>query len=94
MLPPGEYSFTVVLAKSGLELQVEQGESILEVVRRAGIDVVSSCEQGLCGTCETRVLAGTPDHCDAVLSRQEREAGNVMMICLSGSKTTRLVLDL
>ena len=54
----------------------------------------ASCEQGICGTCETRVLEGVPDHRDSLLSDEEREANNVMMICCSGSKQDMLVLDL
>jgi vanillate O-demethylase ferredoxin subunit len=50
--------------------------------------------EGVCGTCETPVLEGIPDHRDSVLSKREREANKVMMICCSGSKTGKLVLDL
>jgi vanillate O-demethylase ferredoxin subunit len=55
---------------------------------------MASCEQGICGTCETRVLAGTPDHRDSLLSEDERKQNNVMMICCSGSKEDILVLDI
>ncbi|MBL8551248.1 MAG: 2Fe-2S iron-sulfur cluster binding domain-containing protein [Hyphomonadaceae bacterium] len=94
MSEEAQETFTVVLAKSGLELEVGRRESIMEVIRRAGVDVISSCEQGICGACETRVLEGVPDHFDAVLSREDRASGKTMMICCSGSKTKRLVLDL
>ena len=86
--------FTVELARSGLELPVPEGKTILQVLIEAGIDVASSCEEGVCGACETRVVAGAPDHRDAVLSPAERAANNRMMICCSGSKSSRLVLDL
>ncbi|ODU79143.1 MAG: hypothetical protein ABT10_21255 [Novosphingobium sp. SCN 63-17] len=92
--PPEAGSFIVELARSGLTLTVPAGESILDVVRAAGVQANSSCEQGTCGACETRVLAGTPDHYDAVLTPKERREGKVMMICSSGALSERLVLDL
>lgn len=92
-LTPQE-SFTVQLVRSGLTLIVPPGKSILEVVRDAGVKASSSCEEGTCGACEVGVLAGTPDHLDAVLSPKERREGKSMMICCSGALTPRLVLDL
>lgn len=87
-------SFVLELARSGLVLTVPKDKSILEVVREAGVDVISSCEEGTCGVCETGVIAGIPDHMDAVLSLADKRAGNSMMICCSGSLSDRLVLDL
>jgi tetrachlorobenzoquinone reductase len=89
-----EGGYTVRLARSGLELEVTPGRTILQVLLEAGIDVPFSCEQGVCGSCETRVLAGTPDHRDAILSDEERAANKTMLVCCSGSKTSQLVLDL
>ncbi|MEQ3552752.1 cytochrome P450 [Pseudonocardia nematodicida] len=86
--------FTVELARSGLTLQVPLGRSVLEVVEDAGAAVLSSCAEGTCGTCETRVLAGEPDHRDSVLDDRERRAGDCMMICVSRSCSEHLVLDL
>lgn len=86
--------FTVVLAKSGREFTVAPGRSILDTLLDAGLDIPHSCIEGVCGTCETKVLQGVPDHRDAVLTEVERTEGKVMMICCSGSKTERLVLDL
>jgi ferredoxin-NADP reductase len=86
--------FTVKLARSGGSVYVAPGRSILETLRAGGIEVQASCEQGICGTCETRVLAGAPDHRDSLLSDQEKAANNVMMVCCSGSKEDILVLDL
>ncbi len=86
--------FAVELARSRRELQIPHGKTILQVVREAGVDVAHSCEEGVCGSCETRVLEGTPDHRDSILSDAERARGKTMMICCSGSKTPRLVLDL
>ena len=84
----------VELARSGLVVTVPADRSILHVVREAGVDVPSACEEGLCGTCESRVLAGEPDHRDMLLSAAERAAGCSMMICVSRAKSARLVLDL
>ena len=86
--------FIVDLAKSGLCVPVPAGRSILAVLQAAGIMVPHSCQQGVCGSCETRVLSGLPDHRDVILSEAERAAGKTMMICCSGSKSPRLVLDL
>jgi len=66
----------------------------LQVISDLGIKVPSSCRQGRCGTCETRVLSGIPDHRDVVLSARQKEANKTMMICCSGAKTEELVLDI
>jgi ferredoxin len=95
--PPGELpegSIVVELARSGVTVVVPPGETILDTIRDAGIPTNSSCEQGTCGACETRVIEGIPDHFDAVLSPKERAEGKVMMICCSGALTDKLVLDL
>ncbi|HVC24121.1 MAG TPA: PDR/VanB family oxidoreductase [Acidimicrobiales bacterium] len=84
----------VELRRSGLTVEVPAGCSILEAVERAGIFVLSSCREGTCGTCETDVLDGLPEHRDTVLDRDAREAGDIMMICVSRSLSPRLVLDL
>ena len=86
--------FVLQLARSGLELPVPSGRSILDVLLDAGIDVPCSCMEGVCGTCETTVLDGVPDHRDAVLSQAEKAANKTMMVCCSGSRSSRLVLDL
>lgn len=86
--------FEVELAQSGTTLSVPADRSILDVVEDAGVSVMSSCTEGTCGTCETMVCAGNPDHRDSVLSEEEREAGESMMICVSRSLGGRLVLDL
>ncbi len=86
-------SFTVVLKRSGLELEVPADRSLLDVVREASPAVLSDCEDGYCGTCETRVLEGEPDHRDTVLSDQEKASNEVMMICVGRSRSPVLVLD-
>lgn len=87
-------SFTLELARSALSLTVPAGKSILEVMRDNGIDAPSSCEQGACGTCLTRVLEGEVDHQDVYLNGTEKAAGKVMMTCVSRAKSARLVLDI
>jgi len=89
-----EREFEVVLARSGKTLRVRPGRSILETVEEAGIDVLCSCREGTCGTCETDVLEGTPDHRDSLLTPAEQEAGDTMFICVSRARTPRLVLDI
>jgi len=93
-LAPAEGGFTVVLARSGKEFYVAQDQTILQTLREAGMTTTSSCEQGVCGACETRVIEGEPDHRDMLLTAEERAANETMMICCSGSRTARLVLDL
>ncbi|WP_329061636.1 PDR/VanB family oxidoreductase [Amycolatopsis sp. NBC_01480] len=87
-------AFEVELAQTGTVVQVPAGRSILDVVEASGVPVLSSCQEGTCGTCETAVLSGKPDHRDSVLTDDEREAGDAMMICVSRSCSPRLVLDL
>jgi len=86
--------FTVVLQKTGKTVEVAADETILDAVKRVGIVPDTSCEDGICGTCETRILEGVADHRDSVLTKKEQEAGKTMMICVSRCKGDRLVLDL
>ncbi|MER5514171.1 PDR/VanB family oxidoreductase [Streptomyces sp. NPDC002763] len=86
--------FEVVLGRSGRTLTVAPGVSVLDTVRAAGVEVLYSCTEGTCGTCETDVLEGTPDHRDSVLGEEERAAGETMLICVSRCRGRRLVLDL
>ena len=83
-----------MLAGSGERVRVEDGESILDVLGRAGHDVPSSCREGICGTCETKVVAGTPEHRDSVLTAAERAENCSMMICVSRAMGAEIVLDL
>lgn len=87
-------AFDVVLKRRGVQLHVPAGETIMQVLMDNGIPVAHSCREGVCGTCETVVLEGEPDHMDNILSRRERESGTVMMICCSGAKSDKLVLDI
>ncbi|MZD08888.1 2Fe-2S iron-sulfur cluster binding domain-containing protein [Streptomyces sp. SID5785] len=87
-------AFDVECRTSGLTLSVDSGTSILEAAEQAGLSVNSSCRDGICGSCETRVLDGTPDHRDFLLSEAEHAANASMMICVSRCASGRLVLDL
>ncbi len=87
-------TFEVQLHKSGQTLQVGKDQSILKVLQDAGHDVPFSCSEGICGTCLTKVVAGTPDHWDMYLTPEEQAKGDAIMVCCSRSQTARLVLDL
>ncbi len=84
----------VELARSGRSIAVTPDQTILDAVLAAGIHVPASCRNGVCGTCETVVLAGEPDHRDLILSDAEKAAGRTMLICCSRAKGQRLTLDL
>lgn len=87
-------SFEVQVASSGDIYNVPAGTSALQVLNDAGIDIPWSCEEGVCGTCVTRVLDGVPDHRDHFLSDAEKDAGDIFTPCCSRAKSARLVLDL
>lgn len=86
-------SFEVEFARSGLVATVPPGRSILEIAEEHGVDIDSSCQEGVCGSCETRILCGRPDHRDSVLTERERAEGKSIMVCVSRAFSARLVLD-
>ena len=92
--PSREHAFDVELKDSGIVVHVPADQTVLAALRAANIDVQSDCEEGLCGSCEVRVLVGKVDHRDVVLTRAEREAGVKMMTCCSRACGGRLVLEL
>ncbi|AMM24435.1 cytochrome P450/oxidoreductase [Variovorax sp. PAMC 28711] len=92
--PSREHAFDVELKDSGIVVHVPADQTLLTALRAANIDVQSDCEEGLCGSCEVRVLAGKVDHRDVVLTRGEREADTRMMACCSRACSSRLVLAL
>ncbi len=92
--PTSPETFEVILQRTGITLTVPPDQSILETIEAADVYVPSACREGICGTCETSVIEGVPDHRDSVLTPTERETGEVMCICVSRSRTARLVLDL
>lgn len=89
-----EGGFDVVLARSGRRIGIPAGNTILDTLESAGISVPYSCQQGICGACEVKVLSGTPDHRDMLLSDAERASNETMLICCSGAHSDELVLDL
>ena len=93
--PSREQAFEVELKDSGITLTVPNDRTLLATLRSANIDIQSDCEEGLCGSCEVRVLAGRVDHRDVVLTRAEREANGKMMSCCSrAAGGTKIVLEL
>ena len=92
--PVRDEPFTVELARTGTSVVVDATTTVLEAARRAGATTLSSCERGTCGTCETTVLAGVPDHRDQILADHERAAGDCMLPCVSRAASVHLVLDL
>ena len=86
--------FEVEAAQSGVTVRVGPGTSVVEALGEAGVNVPTSCGQGICGTCETKILAGIPDHHDSLLTEAERASNQTMMVCVSRSLSDRLVLDL
>ena len=89
-----QQQYTVELKRSGQVFTVRPEQSLLAALKAQQVRLDTSCEEGVCGSCETRVLAGTPDHRDSVLSAAEKSTNQVMMVCVSGCKSERLVLDL
>ncbi|MDF0506718.1 PDR/VanB family oxidoreductase [Burkholderia cenocepacia] len=91
---PASRAFDVTLARSGRTIRVPEHVSLLEALEAAGMALPNSCREGMCRTCETRVLRGAVDHRDYVLSDEEREQGASMMVCVSRARGERIELDL
>jgi ferredoxin-NADP reductase len=87
-------AFAVVAARSGRSTTVAVDETVVSALRRIGVDVLTSCGQGVCGTCETDVVAGRPDHRDSLLNDAERSASECLFPCVSRSLDAQLVLDI
>jgi ferredoxin-NADP reductase len=87
-------AFEVVLETTGITIAVGREESIVDALSAAGVAVRTSCREGTCGTCETGVVDGEPDHRDSFLTEEEREGNDTMMVCCSRARSDRLVLDL
>ncbi len=90
----GDRGFEVQLARSGRVVRIPAGRSVVHVLADAGVFVATSCEQGVCGTCLTRVIEGVPDHRDQYLTPEEQAACDQFLPCCSRAKSERLVLDL
>ncbi|WP_243770307.1 PDR/VanB family oxidoreductase [Amycolatopsis acidicola] len=87
-------AFEVELEASGITLTVGADQTLAEAIEAAGVDLPTSCREGTCGTCETYVLEGEPEHRDSYLGAEEQASGEVIMPCCSRSRSPRLVLDL
>ncbi|WP_193091796.1 PDR/VanB family oxidoreductase [Halomonas colorata] len=87
-------AFEVEAAISGVTVQVEEGMSIANALKAAGVKVNVSCEEGVCGTCICDVIEGTPDHRDQFLSNEEKEDNDQIAVCCSRAKSPRLVIDI
>jgi ferredoxin-NADP reductase len=87
-------AFVVVLGRSGIRVGVAAGQSIVDALETIGVEIPTSCREGTCGTCETGVLEGIPDHRDSVLMEEEKQANDVIMPCCSRALTPVIVLDL
>lgn len=90
----GDTAFEVEITSTGQVFDIQPGQTIIDVLEDAGVDVMYDCQRGDCGICQTDVISGIPDHRDVVLSQAEREEGKLMQICVSRAKSPRLVLDL
>ncbi len=90
----GDTAFEVEISESGQVITVTANQTIIEALEAAGVDVMYDCQRGDCGICQCTVVSGTPDHRDVVLSDDEKAAGNVMQICVSRAKSSRLVIDI
>ncbi|AET92429.1 vanB family oxidoreductase/oxygenase [Burkholderia sp. YI23] len=93
-LQDADAAFTVELARSGRTVSVQPGCSTLDALRAAGVEIESSCEQGVCGTCLVHVLDGVPDHRDLYLTDEERVANQSMLPCVSRACSATITLDL
>lgn len=89
----GDAPFEVVAVRSGVTVEVAAGQSIVGALAERGVYIQTSCSEGVCGTCETRLLAGTPEHRDAYLTDEERASGELVMPCCARAKSDRLELD-
>lgn len=85
--------FVIRLETTGVDVEVDPSMSILDAMRSVGVDVLSDCEEGICGSCETRVIEGEVEHRDFVLTKQEKERNDCMMVCVSRAACPLLVLD-
>ena len=87
-------SFDVKIGSTGQVIHVAADKSVVQALAAAGVEIITSCGEGVCGTCLTRVLEGTPEHWDSYLTPEEQAANNQFTPCCSRSETPLLVLDL
>lgn len=89
-----EGGYTLELARSNKTIAVQEGETMLDALLTAGVNIGFACSEGICGTCQVTVLAGVPDHRDHFLTDAEKAANTAVMVCCSGSRSANLVLDI
>ena len=92
--PNSNAGFDVCLHRSGRTVTVPPEETILDILLDNGVNVSFSCSDGICGTCETKVIDGIPDHRDSFLSDEEKAENSKIMVCCSRSRSPVLTLDL
>ena len=92
--PAQDSAYVAFLSRTQISVTVPAGKSLLDALLEADIDIDYSCREGVCGACETKVIDGTPDHRDEYLSKADHAANKAMIVCVSGCKGQRLVLDL
>jgi ferredoxin-NADP reductase len=90
----GAKAVLVSCRRSKKTFDVPAGQSILDALEQNGLPILGSCRKGVCGTCEVRVLSGTPEHLDSVVDDEEKDRMGVMYPCVSRSSTPELVLDI
>jgi vanillate monooxygenase ferredoxin subunit len=90
----GDSAFEVRVASSGKTYTVAAGQSVVQALLEHGVEILTSCEQGVCGTCITRVLEGEPDHRDLYFTDEEHAKNDQFTPCCSRAKSKILVLDL
>jgi ferredoxin len=86
-------SFNLVASATGVSVVVHAEETIIGALARSGVTVPASCNRGVCGTCEVRVLEGTPEHLDSVMSDEDKDAVGIMYPCVSRSLSPSLTID-
>jgi vanillate O-demethylase ferredoxin subunit len=90
----GDAGFEIEIASTGQVVRVAPEQTVVQALAGIGVEVQTSCEQGVCGTCLTRVLSGEPEHRDMYLTEDEQAACDQFLPCCSRAKSARLVLDL
>jgi len=90
----GDTSFDVQIRSTGQVVRVASDKTIVQALEDAGLDPLYDCQRGDCGICQCRVYEGEPEHRDVVLTRRERASNRMMQICVSRSKSPKLVIDI
>ncbi len=92
--PATDGGFTVTLQRSKTSLDVKRGDTVLDTLLAAGVEIPFSCKEGVCGSCRVKVIRGVPDHRDLVMTAEEQARNDRMYVCCSGARSSELVLDL